>query len=204
MIVLLFSAIWVGVIAEHTSLVLTPKYPGWCLVAEIVLLVLLTFEVLLTVFTLRKDLFKGHYRWRCFDVCVWLFHIIEVVTWQVKKPNNYSAFNLVGMSHALRILRLVTLVHNLNSRTFEEIRLMVAAMTGCFKAFVCSIALVFWVIYGVAVYFTEYSLVYRLDDDWNTDEGVATLTRRFGSLQKSFSSLFQAFTGGLDWIELSK
>jgi len=196
---ILGNAAWVGYMSDHMAKNVLESIPAWALRVEFALVSVFFLEIALNIYVFRCWMFAKRL---CFDALVFAAHCMELGMRLYHPVQDYYTFNLLAMSHTLRIARSVRIIFFFNTRQMNDFRLMVTTMSGTIKPFLATLTCVCWFVFMVAVYFTEYSLIYRLDEH-RTAEGETALMLRFGTLKRSFLSLFQAITGGIDWENLS-
>merc|ERR1719350_1130024 len=78
-------------------------------------------------------------------------------------------------------------------------------MLNSIKFLTWTVTMLAFVIYIVAIYFTQvvHDHMSKLDQSRARTRSQEHLEKHFGDLGKTFISLFQAITGGIDWIELT-
>lgn len=200
---IIINAVWVGLLVDRMSKKLDNVLPLWGYVIECTLCTAFALEMALRSFVHRGLLFSGRERqWHLFDMCVLVCHVCELVAWTTFRSQNYYSYNMIGFSHCMRIARLLRLVPLVNLPQFRDFRLMGSTISGSLKPFVCTLAFICWMVYMVAVYFTEYTLVYKLDTESSKDD-VEAINQYFGTLLTSFYSLFQSITGGVNWADIA-
>jgi len=107
---------------------------------------------------------------------------------------NFSALRVLRLLRLLRVLRILRVLS-----FFKEFRLLcVALMSGStWRTFLWVLLLVFMLLYMVALAMTQSALENCLGSDASVD-----VCARFGTLPKSFFTLFQVMYGGILWGEL--
>jgi len=204
LVLLTFSAMWVGIESNYMAVNELQAIPVWAYSVEMFLFLIFALEMTLRVFVFRLSMLKDpSLRWDLFDLFVVVCHFNEMVTWTIYKKQAYYSYNVIGFSHVMRVCRLLRLIQVVNLKQLSDFRLMVSMITGSLKPFLCTLILVSWMVYGFAVYFTEYSHIYKIDRD-STLEGTEELDAIFGSVTRSFYTLFQSITGGIDWGDVVK
>jgi hypothetical protein len=78
-----------------------------------------------------------------------------------------------------------------------ELRTIVSSILGSLKSLGWTIVLLLLLVYVVGIYFTQ------LVSDSDRAREDTVLQKYYGSLARSWLSLFEAFTGGLDWDNLA-
>merc|ERR1719210_1505632 len=96
----------------------------------------------------------------------------------------------------LRILRTVRLFRTLKS--IREFRKMAFRIMSSVKTLVCSLVILFFIVYCYGLLLCQGVTEFRLKESYLSHENV-DLETRYGSLPNTLYSLFAAVTQGIDW-----
>jgi len=142
---------------------------------------------------------KEDRHWNLFDVLVVIITIIDLVVSFAAGSSNSNIRQNIAMARLLRICRVVRVVRVCRMlRFFRRLRILIAAIGGTLKSCASAILLLCMVIYTFAVTFTQAvtSKVQGTDELKLDNPDVHTY---FGSLPRSFYTLFMSIMGGIDW-----
>lgn len=171
---------------------------------DIFFCVIFTIEIALRIFAFRRKFLRMYgWVWNAFDTVLVVIQICEEILLAIsgdgavtQEVSSWNTGFLLRIARVLRALRAIRALHF--ARFTRELRLMMSCIVHSMKSFVWASALLLIMIYIVSIYITQTVLVYRLE---NT-VGERELASWFGSLPRSFLSLFQGLTGGVDWDDL--
>lgn len=191
-ILIFFNAVWIGISVDIMSRRGTdydpPDYfPG----LDIFFCVAFTVELALRLYTWGCSFFYAkQWQWNIFDMVLVIMQIIEEFLARIyaENPNssNYSFMRLLRILRLIRVVRLVRIV-----RIIGELRTLVTSIISSLKSLSWTIVLLIVMMYMVGIYFAQ------LISDHGRHDPI--LCEYFGSLGKSLLTLFEAFTGGVDW-----
>lgn len=186
-----------------------PIPPGLRLIS-LLFCVAFTTELVLRIMLYRLDFFVGcGWRWNMFDITIVGLQLAEEVgemqaadslgaVLSQQRDGNMS-LSFMRILRVLRLIRIVRVVRIL--RLVRELRAMVHSIASTMFSLFWTLLLLSLLIYVVAICFTQL-----VADSGMTDQaGLAVGTKAyeyFGSLDRSFISLYQALTGGVDWKDL--
>merc|ERR1712110_289456 len=107
------------------------------------------------------------------------------------------------MGRIIRLTRLVRIVRLVRIATFvRSLRVLVHTMYITMKALVWAILLLFTIIYFFGVLFTQFANDHKVMQNCNTPEctdSMSDITAFWGSLVTSMLTLFESFSGGVNW-----
>jgi len=211
--VVVFSVVMIGVEIEVKS-----KDPnndsGFFLISQIVCCVLFFFEIVFRIgaqgygFFFAKD-----YKWNIFDSVCLITMIVDLIT-EMSMTTTYTNVSLSSSSTSSRILRVLRLLRIIRAlrimratRTSWEFRKMSYALQYSAMTLFWALLLLCFVMYFFATAFTQATFeVLALDgilpEEVEAGSHLADLTELFGSIPRSFQSLFMAISSGRDWYEL--
>jgi len=116
-----------------------------------------------------------------------------------------SVFNTLSNTALLRLLRIFRIVRLLRFvrlvRLFKELRMLIHSIATSFKSFLWTVFLLFLWTYIVSVFFTQTVADHlRLSEVEELEsEQVRIMSFYWGNMGYSLLSLFQSFSGGVDW-----
>jgi len=148
--------------------------------------------------------------WRLFDVFIVVLCLVDSF-WSLTRAmalNNAGKTHLLSSVSALRVLRVVRIVKLARiirmMSFFRELRIMIYSILGCTKSLV-------WVTLILAMCFYIFGITFTLGTAeyvawhamWEEPSSVS-LRNSFGTLSRSFLSLYMAMAGGRSWGEYYK
>jgi len=107
-----------------------------------------------------------------------------------------KAIDSIGIIRLLRLARIIRLIRLV--RLVPELKSMVYLISASMHAFMWTVALLFILIYCMAVYYTELASDIVKKSEFGEIE-QDNVKRNFGSIVTSILSLWQAISGGDDW-----
>lgn len=194
--VVLLNAAVIGVQTEYMCRNRSEPSPPGFNAPEIFFFVLFAAELILRMMTYGRDYLLGEgWQFNMFDMLVVVAQCLEIIL-RIIEPR-HTTLNFV-FTRVIRLLWMIRIV-----RTARVLHLIgeLRTMTSCV---ICSLQCLFWtavllllVVYIAAVVFTQIVSIYLEN---NQDE---ELERYFGTLGSSVFVLFQSFTGGVDWRDVT-
>lgn len=129
--------------------------------------------------------------WNLFDVLLVLVSCVDFIMHNVffrdSAAGSGSTLTVICLLRALRLVRFVAPLRVLLKMIFSTLRTLIWALI-----------MLASIIYGFAVVFTQ-AAIQELATDSMTREERDGLFKYFGTLGRSFYTLFMAMSGGLDW-----
>ena len=177
------------------------------LYAESAFVLFYTVELMLKVFVHRLYFFLGEdWAWNVFDTCLVAISLGEQVSEYLGiasgEGGNMSFLRVLRM---LKIVKLLRLVRTL--RFFKDLRLMLNMIIRSVSALFWCLVLLFAVLYIWSVLLMQLLSIYL--DDMVAGQPKAEVDRlyelyhpHFGTVRRSFISLFAATSGGQDWLDV--
>lgn len=177
-------------------------------VAEAIFVALFTAELALRLAGLGWDFFRPpDHSWNVFDFAVVAITLLQfgVETaaliqhgfgLDTSSPSEVSSklIRVMRLTRVARILRLVRLL-----RAFRELRMMLYSVWSAMLSLVWSMIILFTCFYLFGICLTEGAVYYLRSED---SPQAPDLVARFGTLDASVLSLFEAMSGGVDWGDL--
>lgn len=199
LIFIVLSAIEVGAQADYMARHLERRVPLVFRVSGAILSGVLGGEICIRLYIYRTFFFcMGGWAWNVFDLIIALAHLGETVleNFQGKQMNwTFPPCFLARLLCLIRILRVVRYL--LAKRSLGALRTLIYCLMGSWKAFCWVVLVISLFVFMTSVFFTELVLNSRLDGLNDLDN--AELSRWYGSLTRTFLSLYQALVGGVDW-----
>jgi voltage-gated sodium channel len=171
---------------------------------ETVFAVVFTVELLLRIYVYNTRFLTMPGRgWNLFDSLVVGLQLAEEVGAAIaadsdedsgNPTSNFTTLRVVRILRLIRILRLVRVL-----RLIGELRMLVLSIISSLKALGWTIVLLILLIYTTGLYLTQSVTEYRLKYPDKDTDNSEILTKHFGELVPSMSTLFQSIAGGLDW-----
>lgn len=166
------------------------------------------FCAIFTVELCLRLMANGHHffiaadwRWNIFDLVVVVLQVAEELLSQLSDSTNFSSgSSWMRILRVLRLVRITRLVRLL--RVLRELRTIVGSIVCTFRSLVWTMLLLLVVIYSVGVCFTQLVADHGRGQYEDIQSGTPLATY-FGSTGKTILSLYQAISGGIDWIDLT-
>lgn len=134
--------------------------------------------------------------WNLLDVFVVVSSVFELVYSAMAgfqtNPASTTALRLVRIMKIARLVRIVRVAAVL--RFIRALRILIFSIMQTLKSLLWSLVLLFVIIYAFAVLFTDAAVTYQYMNGEN-----AELSRMFGSLIGSMSTLLRSISGGMNW-----
>mmetsp|Transcript_41370 Transcript_41370/g.119014 ORF Transcript_41370/g.119014 Transcript_41370/m.119014 type:complete len:699 (+) Transcript_41370:42-2138(+) len=195
---ILFNTIMIGIETDYSARNLEES--GAYKEVDIVVAVFFILELGLRLFVYRLKFFTmTGWRWNALDVTVVALQLLEQLAVLANIGDSSIPIPL-SLMRLLRILRLIRIIRAIRLlRYMNDLRTIVLSVTSSMKPLLSTIVLLALVVYIMAVYFTQLTLHYRIDNRGSDRDGVEELELYFGSVGAASMSLFQTVTGGLEW-----
>lgn len=199
------SAVLVGVRVDHSlSHVDEPEPVGFQSI-ELIFCLIFVVEIVLRILTNGPCNYlcrAPDWRWNCFDTLIVGLQLLTEVLERVFDDENKSVNVSVPFLRMLRLLRYVRIVRLVRIVHFvHQLRTMVASVAATMRALCWTMVLVFLMIYIVGALIAQVVVEYARSDIELLQSG-RPLDTFYGSLPRVLLSLYQAFTGGIDWDDL--
>eukprot|EP00927_Polykrikos_kofoidii_P036690 TRINITY_DN30977_c0_g1_i1.p1 TRINITY_DN30977_c0_g1~~TRINITY_DN30977_c0_g1_i1.p1 ORF type:complete len:665 (+),score=79.57 TRINITY_DN30977_c0_g1_i1:44-1996(+) len=208
MLVILLNAVFMIVTTNHTMLMASShgvvRGDDTLLVIEFCFTLFYTFETGLRLCVHRLFFFcHADYIWFIIDLALVMLSVVDTV-FQISARAEADGRSNLGLFRVLRIFKLARVVRMLRAMRFvKDLRVMVRSILGC----ICDLSL-FWcmvlvilLLYVFALFFVESMAAFLIQLPDDLSEGFRDdVVMSFGSVEVCMLSLFQAVTGGEDWI----
>jgi len=140
--------------------------------------------------------------WRLFDVFIVILSLADTMMDLVKVSSSF--LNNISVLRVLRVVRIVKLARIIRLMSFfRELRLMIYSILGCMKSLLWVTLILGMCFYVFGITFTLGTTEYVLRNKL-LDEPALPLRLDFGTLSRSFLSLYMAMAGGRSWGEYYK
>lgn len=138
--------------------------------------------------------------WNAFDIFTVIVGSLQIIFEWCRYD---SVLTSVSVVRVLRVLRLVRVVRMIRTYTFfRELRMMVESCLNGLKSYMWCCLVILLLLYVFGIVFTTHTYLFiSMEAPSSGDAHIVALQKSFGTLDKSMLSLFQAITGGRDWIE---
>merc|ERR1719502_757094 len=114
-----------------------------------------------------------------------------------------SVFQSTSLLSCVRAFRSVRIIRTLHiTRSSNQLRMLTSCLMHSFSTFVSAITMLFLLTYIMGILLTDVTVGTRNTPDASV-EGFKDLTTWYGSVPRTMLSLFQGFSGGVDWGDLS-
>lgn len=199
--IIISNAILIGIEVEYMceerggNPPLALKFCGWLHGVVFVL------ELLFRFVAEGCGFFTGrHWRWNCFDLCVVICTILEVVFEIIAVSADVQSASVVRVARVIRTLRLSRIVRITRLLRFvNALSIMVMSILQTMQSLVWICVLMFMLVYMCGIMFTQATLSHLSDNGWDQD---IELVQFWGTLGASMFSLFKSVTGGISWHEV--
>eukprot|EP00927_Polykrikos_kofoidii_P086553 TRINITY_DN9731_c0_g4_i2.p1 TRINITY_DN9731_c0_g4~~TRINITY_DN9731_c0_g4_i2.p1 ORF type:complete len:762 (+),score=102.79 TRINITY_DN9731_c0_g4_i2:118-2403(+) len=199
------NSLSIGLQANHSINNLHTGSPLTFVVADTMFFCIFSVEIALRVLAFGRTIFeRPEWRWNLFDITLTTIQTVDYILSAVVDEDdeilNFSSnFSVARMMRVLRLLRIIRLFRLL--RFVAELRTMVCSIASSFKSLFWTVVLLSLIVFIVGVYLTQ--LVADAGRARPTIfEEEESLAKYYNTLWRTFLSLFQATTGGVDWDDL--
>jgi len=176
-------------------------------VMEVVFTVAFSLDLLVRMIPEGCSFFSkaGEGVWNSFDFVVVMMILFEMaLDFGLRHGSPSTAtFPQFSMLRILRVIRIVRIIRVIRVfKFFRELRMMISSILQSFKSLTWAMLVLAMILYIFGIVFTQASAYHQENlDTWDSEE-TEELLRRFGKLERSALSLFEAMSGGISWGEL--
>lgn len=191
---------------QHYATNATEQMPSIFSILEVCFCVVFALELVMKMVAHGCSFFSVcGWQWNLFDLLVVSSQIVELsLSMHLEQDGpNFSLVRMLRLGRIVRVLRIV--------RAVPELKSMVYLIAASMESFVWCVTLLIIMIFGFSVYFTE--LVADHQNQCGTDaweerneceqDFLNGMSGKWGSIDKSILTLYQAITGGDDWSNAS-
>mmetsp|Transcript_15531 Transcript_15531/g.35547 ORF Transcript_15531/g.35547 Transcript_15531/m.35547 type:complete len:892 (-) Transcript_15531:183-2858(-) len=198
--VLLSNCIFIGVQVQFQAMERTENLPLGYVMADYFYALAFVIELALRMWAagFRQFFFSKDWNWNTFDFVVVSLTVIETgaaIIVQDGDVTNVAVVRVVRIIRVARVLRVIRVM-----RFFRALRILITAISGTVKNFVWTVLLLMIINYTFGVVFTQAGVDFEIERgrELYLDTGMDV---HYKTLQASILTLFQASTGGIDWVD---
>jgi len=199
MAVILMSTIVSGLTINHRATNLTRDTPDVFYCLDIVCFIYFSFEIILRLIAFHRHFFTVFgWAWNIFDLTLVILQSFE----EVMVLFDLGEHPHLGWS-GLRICRVLRSVRCIRMMKFTlystELKLLASCIVHSFSSFCWATLFLSFFIYIIGVFLTDNLVSTRIERHDARGDELVVLSEFFGSVPRSWMSLLQALTGGMDW-----
>eukprot|EP00931_Biecheleriopsis_adriatica_P056515 TRINITY_DN33485_c0_g1_i1.p1 TRINITY_DN33485_c0_g1~~TRINITY_DN33485_c0_g1_i1.p1 ORF type:complete len:673 (+),score=122.49 TRINITY_DN33485_c0_g1_i1:24-2042(+) len=201
---LIGNAIVIGLQTEHRATNgETSEMPFGFLIVDWFFCVAFFVELFLRAIhtgSVREFFCGSSWKWNLFDMFVVVFQWADQLIQLAAVGESNVLLEKLGLFRMLRLAKLVRLVRLV--RLIPELQSMVYLILASMGSFFWTAVMLLLLMYMFAIYFTEVGLEVATSvfNGPGNEAELASLTAKWGSIGSSIMSLFQAISGGDDWV----
>mmetsp|Transcript_80326 Transcript_80326/g.232057 ORF Transcript_80326/g.232057 Transcript_80326/m.232057 type:complete len:607 (+) Transcript_80326:93-1913(+) len=202
-VVLLLNSVLIGIQASENAAGVTTMPPHWRAL-DIFFCVFYVVELGMRLLVWRWAFFRVGQWSNYFDLFLVILLLVDELFLAASGDSKQGLQN-AGILRLARVLRLLRVLRVLRVIRFvSELRKVVYLIIGSVGSFVWTGVLIVLLIYIIGVFFTQIVADYAISEDLTEaqEANAQVLRHSFGSTLKSFYTLYQAITGGFDWVEV--
>lgn len=204
--IVIVSVVLIGVEIEYITHDPEADVSGFW-IAQIACLFLFAVDIVLRLsaygsefFGCNTRRFRKDWKWNVFDVALTISMAIEITS-EIGRLQAHSQARMVRVFRLLRVVRALKVLRE--SKFAREFRKMAYAIQYSLHTLTWSFLLLSFVVYFFATTFTQAVTEKVSEYEGVTlPDRVVLLRTHYGSIPRSFLSLYQATTGGRDWHDL--
>mmetsp|Transcript_76725 Transcript_76725/g.193713 ORF Transcript_76725/g.193713 Transcript_76725/m.193713 type:complete len:866 (+) Transcript_76725:65-2662(+) len=207
----LANAVFIGVQTDRIATHRSQDIPAAFQILEHSFVALFSLELGLRLAVHGRRFFRMQgWEWNLFDLIVLMMQFVETVLADVygraegsALPTNFSFIRLLRVLRLVRVIRVIRVL-----RLISELRTIVTSIMSSLKFLVWTIVLLCFIIYLVAIYFTQLvaDCIDGAEEGFlsgsDQDDERGRLQHYFSGLARTVLTLFQCITGGVDWGEV--
>ncbi|CAE7670095.1 Cacna1h, partial [Symbiodinium pilosum] len=211
-LVVLSNSVYLGVQLEYYAQVRDPAAAAytWFLIVHVIYAVLFTVEVCLRIVAegMASYLWSSEWHWNWLDVFVvsssWIELVIDLLTPGTTSRganSNLRLMRLIRVGRLFRVVRIMKVV-----RLFRSLRTLVQSLVGTLKSLAWAMVLLSLIMYIFSILFTDAALDFIVDANLQVEpltldeqQLLHDVNLYFGSLYKSFITMFRVISDGLTW-----
>ena len=204
LLVIISNSVLLGVQLEMSATSGSAGTDMGFLIANFVYAILFTTEIVVRIAAhgLKAYLCSRGWAWSWLDVTVvvssWVELTAELAT---QSGGDGEASSNLRIIRIFRITRLLQTVRSLRLiRFLSALRTLVYSMVGAAKSLFWTLLLLGLVLYIFSILFTDVAVHYVKTQSGDSIQ-VAELTKHFGSVSQSMSTLYRSCLAGIDWHE---
>jgi len=177
----------------------TEEIPFGLRVIELIFVAIFTTELVLRLFVHRFSFFyMSGCAWNWFDFFVVLLMLMEELTDALQKVVDLQAMRVLRILRLIRVVRMVRIIHLIG-----ELRTLATSIASSLKSLAWTVVMLMLLMFIVGVTLTQIVSDFRISNSEPGDHH-GELGSKFGSVFISMLTLYQAFTGGIDWNDATE
>jgi len=195
--IVILHIILIGIEVNYVAQNMKPPEPvSWVI---LVVYVWYVCEFVLRLWADDWTFFRSRsWRWHCFDLFLIVLTVIETLG-SVHNEASDKGYNVARWFRLIRMTRIVRIIRVIRAlRWVRDFCKMVYAIGHSFRTFLWALCLQSLLTYAVSICLTESTTRYLVDQD---DRVLADF---FGSVGKSFYTLYVSIMDGISWGEVMK
>lgn len=200
----MLNAAFVGLQIQHSALNGDggARSAGWS-AGEILFCILFSVELGFRWYHLGYDFLRGaDWHWSCFDAVVVLMMVIERILDLISELDS-NFLRQLSIMRILRVIRLVRVTRIIRMlKFFRELRMMLHSILNSFKSLLWVMLILVMTFYIFGITMTQGVVDHCSIDHSQCARGDGLLLKKFGRVDRSVLSLFEAMAGGISWGEL--
>jgi len=196
--VVVANAVYLGVEAEQAADGPADPFTG----ANLVFNVIFATDILLRIAVCGRGFFTNkNWRWNWLDAGL-VFFCLGADTWLAVSDEALGGVSAGSVVRGVRIVRLARSIRLLRTlKATTEFQKMAFALLSSARTLVCSLMILFFVIYIFGIIFCQAAGEVKFAG--GLDVSVAEpLDKYYGSLLRCLMTLFMSITSGVSWIEV--
>lgn len=198
-LVILGNSVVVGVEVQYAAQNLTSDLPKIFMIFQYSSSIFFLCELLLRCAAMGTWEFfvtANERAWNWFDFTIVSFAILQFV---IERYAGNSLSLLLQFARIFRVLRVFRIIRFMPFVGLE-LKYMMYSIFDTMKSLLCSLILIFLIMYFFGVAFTQAS-TYHLIEVGTSTSYAADLRAYWGSIDESIITLFMSMTGGISWVE---
>jgi len=206
--VILLNALSIGIQTDYIARTLQEDVPLGLQLCDTCFCLLFTIELILRFVAHGLSFFWiPGWPWNWFDCILVGMQLFEEITALMVRVTSvsYEGGSNLSFFRMLRILRLVRVIRLARVlRLVRQLRTLVCSIGASLHSLIWTVLLMMFLIYAVAIYFTQLVATNRLSlsDEEKESAHSKTMALYFGTLWESCLSLYGSISGGVNWNEL--
>lgn len=197
-LLIISNAIFVGVEVEYSAQFKTADHPEAFWWIAVFYCVTFTIELALRVLAEGSGfVYKTNWRWNFFDSIIVAISLLELAMGDLaeKAAQQVPSIRIIRMARVVRVLRIARVM-----RQFRSLRVLVHSVFNTLRSLMWTLLLLGVILFVFAILFTQAATQNFL---FGTRQ-IPELDRTYGTLGKSFMTLFQAISGGVSWRDITR
>jgi len=197
------NAVVIGFQTNHSAENLGAKDPMPYRVCELLFCCIFTLELAIRILVHGQGFFIGWgWGWNWLDLILVVLQFVgEVLRALGDLDDMFQSAFVLRCVRLFRSLRIIRTLHI--TRVSSELRVLLSCLMHSLSTLFWAITMLFLLTYIMGILLTDVTQGTRSKLDASA-QGFKDLTQWYGSVPRTLLSLFQAFSGGTDWGEISE